>query len=40
MKTEKMCVFEIIYLKGKNNRQLIANLTEQNYTNKKSIALV
>jgi len=31
MKTEKMCVFEIIYLKGKNNGQLIANLNEHNY---------
>ena len=26
-----MCVFEIIYLKGKNNRQLIASLNEHNY---------
>jgi len=33
-----MCVFEIIYLKGKNNRQLIPNLNEYNY--KKWIPLV
>jgi len=26
-----MCVFEIIYLKEKNNRQVIPNLNEHNY---------
>jgi len=30
-----MCVFEIIYLKSKNNRQLIVNLNKHNYKNKK-----
>jgi len=31
-----MCVFEIIYLKGKNIRQLIPNLNEHYYKKKLS----